>query len=114
MASVTLPLRDEHKDLYPHIEEIRTVANSVGDAPVPVLRQGVDKVSDFLIHHLIPHAQAEEQALYPVVGKVMGAPQATATMSRDHVEVGRLSERLASLRSKLTGETIDPTLAKDL
>ncbi len=61
MATVTQPLRAEHKDL-------------------------------------LPHAHAEEQALYPVVAEVMGAKKATATMSRDHVEVERLTRELAILR----------------
>ncbi len=102
MTTLTQPLRDEHKELIPHIELLRTVADSVGEAPIESLRQGVDEVYTFLIHHLIPHAQAEDRALYPVVGKVLGAPEATATMSRDHVEVGRLTEELRSLRSHLS------------
>jgi iron-sulfur cluster repair protein YtfE (RIC family) len=49
--------------------------------------------------HLIPHAQAEEAALYPVVARLMGAPNGTATMTRDHVEVGRLTDELGALRA---------------
>ncbi len=60
----------------------------------------------FLTDHLIPHAKAEDAALYPVVQKVMGAPQATATMSRDHQEVGRLTAELQDLRTRLAvGDT---------
>jgi hypothetical protein len=33
----------------------------------------------------------------------MGASDATATMSRDHVEVGRLTEELTRLRDRLAG-----------
>jgi iron-sulfur cluster repair protein YtfE (RIC family) len=71
-------------------------------------------VLEFLRHHLIPHAEAEDRALYPVVGTVMGAPDATATMSRDHVEVGRLTDELASLRSELSGPTLGEAQAKAL
>jgi iron-sulfur cluster repair protein YtfE (RIC family) len=109
MATLTQPLKDEHKELLPYIERLQTVADSVGQAPIGSLRLGIDEAYEFLAHHLLPHAQAEEQALYPVVGKLMGAPEATATMSRDHVEVGRLVEELGSLRSHLAGEatTVD-------
>jgi hypothetical protein len=44
----------------------------------------------------------------------MGAPEATATMSRDHVEVGRLTDELAALREALIGETIDAAQARAL
>jgi iron-sulfur cluster repair protein YtfE (RIC family) len=101
MVQLTQPLRDEHQELLPHIKRLRTVADAVGTSPIASLRQGIDEAYTFLTHQLIPHAQAEERALYPVVGRLMGAPEATATMSRDHVEIGRLTEELGALRSHL-------------
>jgi hemerythrin-like domain-containing protein len=112
--TVTQPLRDEHKELVPHIETLRTVGDSVGQAPIESLRRGVEDVFEFLGHHLIPHAEAEERVLYPVVGQVMGAPDATATMARDHVEVRRLTDELASLRSELPRATLGEAQAKAL
>ncbi len=97
MATLTQPLRDEHRELLPHIEQLRTVADSIGEVPAASLRAGLGDACEFLTRHLLPHAQAEEQALYPTVARVMGAPGATATMSRDHVEIGRLTEELGTL-----------------
>ncbi len=114
MAILTQPLREEHKELLPHIEAIRQVADASGEAPLSELRPQIDGVYDFLVHHLLPHAQAEEAALYPVVGKVMGAPEATGTMSRDHVEVERLIEELGMLRSNVSGSTLTMEQIKDL
>lgn len=105
MPSVTQPLRDEHKELLPHVETLRTAADAVGAAPNDSWRAGVDEAYAFLAHHLVPHAQAEERALYPVVEKVLGALGATDTMKRDHVEVRRLTEELAALRSQLPAAT---------
>jgi iron-sulfur cluster repair protein YtfE (RIC family) len=99
--TATQPLRDEHEELIPHIEALRTAADAAGDAAPEVLRTTIEESFDFLTHHLIPHAQAEERALYPVVGKVLGAPAATRTMSRDHVEVGRLTEQLREVRAQI-------------
>jgi iron-sulfur cluster repair protein YtfE (RIC family) len=106
MTTHTQPLRDEHKDLLPHIELLRTVADDIGDVPIASLRRSIDEAYAFLTHHLLPHAQAEERALYPVVGRLMGAPEATATMSRDHVAIGRLTEELGALRSHLSGTSL--------
>jgi iron-sulfur cluster repair protein YtfE (RIC family) len=100
MNTLTQPLRDEHKELYPHVDRIRQVAELAGDAAD--IRAGVEEVYDFLAHHLKPHAEAEEAALYPVVQQALGSPDATRTMSRDHVEVGRYIEELAELRKGLT------------
>jgi iron-sulfur cluster repair protein YtfE (RIC family) len=44
----------------------------------------------------------------------MGAPEATATMIRDHVAIAQLSAELGELRSQITGATISETLQKQL
>lgn len=108
MNTLTQPLRDEHKELIPHIEQILIVADSLPDAPQEQIRDGVQEVYEFLAYHLIPHAQAEEAALYPVVQQVLGSPEATRTMSRDHVEVGRYVEELAVLRQDLSPRNTKP------
>ena len=114
MKPVTQPLREEHKELFPHIEALRVAADAVSETVTPALREAVEEAYAFLVHHLIPHAQAEDKALYPVVQKVMGAPEATGTMSRDHVEVGRLTAELGGLRAQLGGGKLTPVQANDL
>lgn len=114
MNTLTQPLRDEHKELFPHVDQIRQVAELIGDAPIAEIRSGVEQVYDFLANHLKPHAEAEETALYPVVQKVLGSPDATKTMSRDHVEVGFYIEELASLRNGLTGKALTAVQIKSL
>lgn len=114
MTRLTQPLRDEHKELLPHLELLQTVADLVGDVPVALLRRSIDDAYAFLTHHLLPHAQAEERALYPVVGRLMSAPESTATMSRDHVEIGQLTAELGSLRSHLGGTSLGASEEKAL
>lgn len=115
MASLTQPLRNEHRDLRPHIESLHLAADAVGTASPERLQQQVEEAYAFLTQHLIPHAYAEDEALYPVVARLMGAPEATATMRRDHVEVGRLTEELNSLRRELaTSATPTPELEQAL
>jgi iron-sulfur cluster repair protein YtfE (RIC family) len=114
MPSIMQPLREEHQELLPQIERLRAVADVIGDVSVETLQQAVDEVYAFLTLHLIPHAQAEDAALYPVIGKAMGAAQATATMSRDHVEVGRLTDELAAVRSEIATGYQDERQAKAL
>lgn len=108
MTTVTQPLRDEHRELLTHIEALRTVADGIGDVPLVETRRGLDEAYAFLTRHLIPHAQAEDSALYPVVAKAMGAPEATATMSRDHAAIGELAEELSALRARIEKGGLDP------
>ncbi len=106
MNTLTQPLRDEHNELFPSVDQIRQVAELIGEAPVSEIRRGVEDVYDFLANHLKPHAEAEEAALYPVVQKALGSPDATKTMSRDHVEVGRYIDELESLKKNLSSGTL--------
>jgi iron-sulfur cluster repair protein YtfE (RIC family) len=99
ITSATRPIREEHRELLPHIERLRGTADDVGSIPGTLLRGKLDDAYTFLTQHLIPHAMAEDEVLYPAVGRLMGAARATATMSRDHVEVGRLTKELGDLRA---------------
>lgn len=110
----TDPLRDEHRTLLPHIERLRAVADAVGETSMATLRQDVESAYEFLAHDLLPHAEAEDCALYPAVARLVGAPEATATMRRDHVEVGRLTAELGALRSQLSAVTLGDAQAKAL
>ncbi len=106
MAVVTQPLRDEHKELLPQIETLRLAGDEIAENLSPSANQKITDAYTFLTHHLLPHAQAEERALYPVVQKVMGAPASTSTMSHDHMEVNRLTQELGFLRKQITGTAI--------
>lgn len=115
MSATMQPLRDEHQHLLPHIDQLRRAADAAGHASIETVRQGVDEGYAFLMHHLLPHAQAEEQALYPVVARLMGAPEATATMRHEHVAIAQRCHDLGSLRSRLADATIvTDDLAREL
>lgn len=100
--NMTEPLRDEHRELLPRIESLRAAAEAAeGDGDT--LQAALDDALAFLDRSLIPHAHAEDAALYPRVEDAMHAPGATATMHRDHVEVGALTQELRQLRDTLSG-----------
>ena len=106
MASLPQTVREEHRELVARIEVVRTVADSIGSVAIEPLRESIGHVYSFLIHQLIPHAQAEEQVFYPTVGRVLRAVEATETMSRDHLEIIRLTEELETLRLRLFYEPL--------
>ncbi len=96
MTRSTQPLRDEHQELLPNVEELRKTADMIGEAPRDVEQRKLEESYRFLSQHLRPHAEAEEKVLYPTVEKLMGASEATATMKRDHVEIIRLTKELGA------------------
>jgi iron-sulfur cluster repair protein YtfE (RIC family) len=114
MTYITEPLRAEHRELLPHIQQLRTVADCVGDIRDLAVETLLDEVLAFLNGHLLPHARAEEAVLYPAVAVAMRAPEATRTMSRDHREIQILVGELTALRAQLGTNAITLQMAKDL
>jgi len=111
---ITQPLREEHRELLPEVAEVVALADLVETFRAEEVRAGLIRVERFLHHHLIPHALTEDRVLYREIEKVLGAEGATATMSRDHEEVGALAAELSELGSAIDGETISADQAKRL
>jgi len=86
-ALPTDPIRREHRHLQPHLEELEAAATEVGQWDKAAASERLPHIVDFLETHLIPHARAEEEILYPAVDEAMRAPDATATMRVDHDEI---------------------------
>lgn len=114
MASLTQPLREEHAELRPRIETLRSVADSVGVVGSAELATRVAECRDFLAGHLLAHAQAEEAALYPAVEQAMGCADATQTMRLDHAEIRRLAGSLGELELRLRARPLDAGGERDL
>ncbi len=78
----------EHRTLRPDLARIRDVADhlDVGRPAESIAR--LRDVQRFLVEELDPHEQAEDHDLYPVLARVLGGNDPTATMSRAHVEIG--------------------------
>lgn len=112
MPLVTQPLRDEHRELLPLLERVRIAADRIGSGSTSM--EAVDSAYEFLSEHLVPHALAEEAALYPVVARVMGSPDATKTMEVDHAEVRRLTEELHGIRTQISDGVPSGEQARDL
>jgi Hemerythrin HHE cation binding domain len=67
-----------------------------------------------LVSEVGPHEQAEEHELYPALDRVLGSPEATATMSRGHAEIARQVRRLGQLLDDIGTGTPDEADLADL
>ncbi|MGW3472029.1 heavy metal translocating P-type ATPase [Saccharopolyspora sp. NPDC000995] len=87
----------EQEKLRETLHLIRDTADLVSQAPgstkaLVALRQ----TRAFLDQQLVPHERAEETHLYPAIASALGGSEATATMSRMHAEIDRLSRRIGA------------------
>lgn len=94
------PLHEEHRALLPHVERLRELADRLGELSPGETASRVAEAHDFLTRHLMPHAEAEEEVLYPAVARALGAAAATETMSLEHAEVARMAGELGRLRDR--------------
>lgn len=114
MSTPTEPLRAEHRELVPHLVHILDLADAVTEGNDPVLADRVERIHGFLVEDLLHHAEVEEHALYPVVARAMGAPEATGTMTKDHVEIGRMVDELGLVKEQLGSGSIDASQAREI
>jgi len=111
----TEPLRAEHRQLLPHLRALDTAADEIDQWDRDELVHVLGEIVGFLRKHLVPHATAEEQVLYPAVEEAMGAPRATDTMRADHSEIVTRIDRLADTAADAAeGPWPDRDLARDL
>ncbi|MER5583219.1 heavy metal translocating P-type ATPase [Streptomyces asoensis] len=87
---------DEHHDLQGVLDAVRDTADRLSDAPGPAALTALEETHRLLVERLLPHEYAEEHELYPALAPTLGGPEATATMSRAHTEIERLSRRIAT------------------
>ncbi|MGQ4415124.1 heavy metal translocating P-type ATPase [Streptomyces sp. SAS_269] len=86
----------EHDDLQDVLESVRGAADRLSADPGPEALAAVEETHRLLTERLLPHEYAEEHQLYPALAPTLGGPEATATMSRAHTEIERLSRRIAT------------------
>jgi iron-sulfur cluster repair protein YtfE (RIC family) len=114
---VTEPLREEHKELIPHITGLAEAADGIGVAPLDEQRDAVHESYVFLTEQLIPHAVAEDEVLYLEIDELIGTrgeTRAADTMRRDHEAVGALTDRLGELGDVLHEGELDTAQQTEL
>ncbi|MFI8071660.1 heavy metal translocating P-type ATPase [Streptomyces sp. NPDC086033] len=105
----------EHDDLQDVLDAVRDAADRLSDTPGPTALAAVEETHRLLTERLLPHEYAEEHQLYPELAPTLGGPEATATMSRAHTEIERLSRRIAThLQLAHTGGDLAPEQLDDL
>jgi Cation transport ATPase len=105
---------DEHPRLQAELERLRSAADALGSEPPGIALEQVRAVNTFLVEELLPHEQAEDSELYPVLARVLGGHDSMGTMSRAHAEIGRLVARLGRLLDAVPNDDLQPEDIREL
>ncbi len=106
-AALTRKFSAEHRTLQPDISRLRTVADALSSVPPADALAMVHDVHRFLVEELAPHEEAEDAVLYPILARVIGGNDPTATMSRAHVEIAHLIRRLGRVLDDIDPSGVD-------
>jgi soluble P-type ATPase len=105
----------EHEDLREAIESLRNAADCVVTSTDAAALDSLTGAYSLLTERILPHEQAEETQLYPALAGPLGSGEATATMSRTHAEIQRLSDRIGAHIALARGDGgIQPEQVDDL
>jgi len=104
---LTRRFRDEHLAIRDDIDRLREVADALGTVDSAVAIEQVRGVHRMLIEEVEPHEEAEEQVLYPALGRFFGGSDPMGTMSRAHVEIAHLIRRLGQVLDDIGPDGID-------
>ena len=72
---------------------LRDAADHLSSVPTPAELELVRRAHRLLVTEIAPHEEAEDRQLYPVIAEALGGTDPTATMSRTHAEIARLTAR---------------------
>ena len=90
-------LRAEHVSLQRGVANLARAAAAVSEWSFPDTSDRLRRLRGFLYGSLLPHAEAEEGVLYPLMDKVLGSHGCIVTMVADHEEIHRRIDAFAEL-----------------
>ena len=104
MGRPTEPFRREHVEIKEHLDHLKTEIGKLAAAPPGEQKASMQHVVSFVREHIKPHAEWEEQVLYPAVDRraASGPNPFTASMRYEHRIVVRWTDELASMASSAT------------
>jgi heavy metal translocating P-type ATPase len=106
--------RAEHREFAPELVRVRWVADRLGQLPPDEVRRELEAVRRFVVERLPQHEEEEEEAVYPVVARLMGGEDPMSSMARAHIEISHLARVFRQLLDDLPEEGPTPDDLVDL
>ena len=97
----------EHDAVRADIELVRSAADSLGTSDAKEALAGARRAYAALISDVVPHEEAEEDVLYPVLNRLLGGNDPTLPMSRGHAEIGERVRQLGQLLDVIEADGLD-------
>jgi len=97
MSVLTQQLNDEHAKLLPRIDELRVIADDAPAMADEALRERVGLAHEFLVRDFVPHMDAEQATLHPVMERLLREHHPRIPLGATHHEIRGLIDALGAL-----------------
>jgi len=104
---LTQRFQEEHLAIRRDINRLHDVADALGSLDPEAALEEVQSVQRMLVEEVQPHEEAEEQELYPALGRFFGGSDPMATMSRAHIEITHQIRQLGQLINGIGPDGVD-------
>lgn len=113
-AGLSARLRAEHRELAPPLARIRPLADGLGTMrPADALAE-LRRTREFLVGTLLPHEEAEDRDVFPLLARAVGNDDVTAALHRTHTEIFHLVRFTDRLVAEVPEEGPGPEDLTDL
>ena len=106
-AVLTRRFQHEHLAIRSDIEQLRDAADALGTQDSTTALSQLRTIHHLLVNEVQPHEEAEEEELYPGLGRFLGGNDPLSTMSRAHVEINHQIRRLGQCIDEIGSEGLD-------
>jgi heavy metal translocating P-type ATPase len=103
-SDVAERFRAEHREFAPELQRLRSTADRLGQLAPDEVRLELEAVRRFVAERLPQHEEEEEEAVYPVVARLMGGEDPMSSMARAHIEISHLARVYQQLLQDLPAE----------
>lgn len=97
-------MKAQHGALEPALDQLRRLADRLGEADGPALLEDLRAVDRLLQERLLPHERDDERRVHPAVAPLLGGRDPMAAISRTHREIAHLGRRLHRLVADLPAD----------
>ena len=113
-SAIALRFSDAHLALRPDVTMLRSAADALGSQSWPEAMAMVRTAHRALVEEIGPHEAEEGRLLYPVIASALGGIDRTATMSRAHAEIARLTAQTSMIIDRVGDQAPTPLDTRDL
>jgi soluble P-type ATPase len=114
LGQLSAALKSTHGELRPKVDELSALATRLDLIPKEEATRELRRVDAFLMEHLLPHEQAEQDRVFPEFAMLLPGEDPSTGLIRTHQEIARLTRLYHRYVNQLPEDGPNPDDLRDL